>query len=85
MIKKCDDCGIEIKTVAKCWGCKYFQKVINKSPKNLPKADAYSLLAEVRADVDLAIKLSKYVHDNCKDVPHDIGLKLVEIISEHFH
>jgi hypothetical protein len=47
MIKKCDDCGIEIKTVAKCWGCEYFQKVINKSPKNLPKADSNAVLGEV--------------------------------------
>jgi len=53
-------------------------------PQNLPKADEYSLLAEVRADATLAIKLSKYVHDNCKDVPHDIGLKLEKIVSEHF-
>lgn len=42
------------------------------------------LLDEVRTDVELAVKLSKYVHDNCKEVPHDIGMKLMEIISEHF-
>ena len=34
-------------------------------------------------DGDLALKLSIYVHDTCKEVPHDIGLKLVEIIKEH--
>jgi hypothetical protein len=44
---------------------------------------SHAVLGEVRTDVDLAIKLSKYVHDNCKEVPHDIGMKLIEIISEH--
>lgn len=56
-----------------------------KGPKSaMCEANSNAVLAEVRADVELALKLSRYVHDNCKDVPHDIGLKLVEIISEHF-
>jgi len=33
----------------------------------------------------LSFKISRYVHDNCKDVPHDIGLKLIEIIKEHIN
>jgi hypothetical protein len=33
--------------------------------------------------ISLALKLSKYVHDNCKDVPHDIGLHLVQIVEEY--
>lgn len=28
----------------------------------------------------LALKLSKIVHDQCKDVPHDIGLTLADIV-----
>ena len=43
--------------------------------------DYYSLLDCL--DVELALKLSRYVHNNCKDVPHDIGLKLMEIINNH--
>jgi hypothetical protein len=43
-----------------------------------------AVLADVRSDVELALKLSKHVHDACKEVPHDIGLKLTEIVSGHF-
>ena len=32
-------------------------------------------------DVELALKLNKLVHDECKDVPHDIGLRIVELIE----
>lgn len=31
----------------------------------------------------LAMKLSKYVHDHCTGVPHDIGLKLYDIVRAH--
>ena len=34
-------------------------------------------------DVDLAIKLSKLVHDECKEVPHNIGITLTRIIEKH--
>lgn len=34
-------------------------------------------------DVNLAVKLSRYVHSVCDNVPHDIGLKLAEIIKQH--
>lgn len=33
--------------------------------------------------VNLALKLSKYVHNVCKDVPHDIGLHLEKIVAAH--
>jgi hypothetical protein len=79
MIKKCDDCGIEIKTVAKCWGCEYFQKVINKSPKNLPKADSNAVLGEVRAWVEE----NKYSH-GAFDLEVINVDDLLEYISEHF-
>lgn len=31
----------------------------------------------------LSIKLSKHVHDKCENVPHDIGLSLIEIVISH--
>ena len=31
---------------------------------------------------DLALSLSKVVHDECKDAPHDIGLKLARIVQQ---
>lgn len=30
---------------------------------------------------EIALKISKIVHDNCDNVPHDIGLKIVESLS----
>ncbi len=33
-------------------------------------------------DVDLALKLSAHVHEQCKDVPHDIGIALAKIVSK---
>ena len=35
------------------------------------------------SDVELALKLNKLVHDECKDVPHDIGLRLLGIVKEY--
>ena len=29
---------------------------------------------------DIAIRLSRYVHNTCENVPHDIGLALLEIV-----
>lgn len=34
-------------------------------------------------DVELAIALSRYVHDNCTNVPHDIGIHLAHIVDEY--
>jgi hypothetical protein len=34
-------------------------------------------------NVDLAIELSKLVHNECKDVPHDIGIRLIRIVEKH--
>jgi hypothetical protein len=33
--------------------------------------------------VELALALSKIVHDRCKDVPHDIGLILAKEVERH--
>lgn len=30
---------------------------------------------------EIALKISKIVHDNCDNVPHDIGLKIMESLS----
>ena len=32
---------------------------------------------------DLMHELSCFVHDHCEDVPHDIGIKLAEIVRKH--
>ena len=34
-----------------------------------------------RFSVELALRLNKIVHDLCKDVPHDIGIKLAEEVT----
>ena len=33
-------------------------------------------------DVEMALEFSSLVHAECKDVPHDIGLKLAEIVAQ---
>lgn len=34
-------------------------------------------------EIKLALEMNKLVHNECKDVPHDIGLKLLEIVKKH--
>lgn len=38
----------------------------------------------MRIDSELALKISRYIHDKCKDVPHDIGLCIADIIEQHY-
>lgn len=32
-------------------------------------------------DVELALKINKLIHDECKDVPHDIGLRVLQLVE----
>lgn len=34
-----------------------------------------------RYNIDLAMKISKRIHDECENVPHDIGLKVLDVIE----
>ena len=34
-------------------------------------------------EVKLALELNKVVHNECKDVPHDIGLRLLDVVKNH--
>ncbi len=34
-------------------------------------------------DVELALKINRLVHNECKDVPHDIGLRITELVNKH--
>lgn len=34
-------------------------------------------------EVKLALEMNKLVHNECKDVPHDIGLRLLEIVKRN--
>ena len=31
----------------------------------------------------LALEMNRLVHNECKDVPHDIGLRLLEIVEKY--
>lgn len=33
---------------------------------------------------EAAFEMAQFVHAECKDVPHDIGLKLMDIIEKHY-
>lgn len=37
----------------------------------------------IHFDPDLAVSLSKIVHDHCRDVPHDIGVVLALAVAKH--
>lgn len=39
--------------------------------------------AKYREEVKLALELNKMVHNECKDVPHDIGLRLLGVVKKH--
>ena len=34
-------------------------------------------------EIKLALEMNKLVHNECEDVPHDIGLKLLEIVKRN--
>jgi hypothetical protein len=34
--------------------------------------------------VNAALEMSQFVHTECENVPHDIGLKLMDIIEKHY-
>lgn len=34
-------------------------------------------------EIKLALEMNKLVHNECKDVPHDIGLRLLEVVKKH--
>ena len=34
-------------------------------------------------EVELALEMNKLVHNECKDVPHDIGLRLLDIVKKN--
>ena len=55
----------------------------NRKRSSMCETNVQPQLYEVRTGGSLANKLSNCVHDNCKDVPHDIGLKLISIVREH--
>lgn len=34
-------------------------------------------------DTELALKLNKLIRNECKEVPHDIGIRLEEVVRNH--
>jgi hypothetical protein len=34
-------------------------------------------------EIKLALEMNKLIHNECKDVPHDIGLRLLEVVKKH--
>ena len=59
-------------------------KICEKAPQNLPKQDAYLLLAEMRADLQYILSLAMDLNDEWdNDVTIEIK-KLIEKVSKHF-
>lgn len=64
-----------------CKGC-------NQQPEPaLPRREVFDSMRVVGGqpppvmDVELALELASVVHEQCKDVPHDIGITLAEIVA----
>ena len=55
-------------------------KAIDKEDDEENKMEECDL---AQMDVELALKLSKCAHELCSGVPHDIGIKLEEIVRMH--
>ena len=36
-------------------------------------------------EIELALVINKLVHDNCTNVPHDIGLRIIKIFLEKYN
>jgi hypothetical protein len=60
------------------------EKTLNNAGIKFEETPMGYVVTANNSDVDLALKLNKLVHDECKDVPHDIGLSLMEIVKEKF-
>ena len=43
----------------------------------------YAKFIKTTEDVELALKINKLVHNECKEVQHDIGLRIEEIVRLH--
>ena len=35
-------------------------------------------------NVKLALEINKLVHNECKDAPHDIGIRIEELVNTHY-
>ena len=58
---------------------------IHKMIQDAGVDDGSSLTASTCSafSVELALELSSFVHERCKDVPHDIGIHLATIAEKH--
>ena len=58
---------------------------IHKMIRDAGVDDGSSLTASTCSafSVELALELSSFVHERCKDVPHDIGIHLATIAQKH--
>lgn len=59
------------------------EKTLNNAGIKFEETPMGYVVTANNSDVELALKMNKLVHDECKDVPHDIGLRLLEIVKEY--
>jgi hypothetical protein len=61
---------------------------VGDAPEKQPRLGALGVIGGSKApgfNVDLALALSSYVHEHCKEVPHDIGIYLAIIAEEYLN
>ena len=59
------------------------EKTLNNAGIKFEETPMGYIVTANNSDVELALKMNKLVHDECKDVPHDIGLRLLEIVKKN--
>uniref|UniRef100_A0A6H2A6I7 Uncharacterized protein n=1 Tax=viral metagenome TaxID=1070528 RepID=A0A6H2A6I7_9ZZZZ len=72
----------------------FWEERFKESPQNDAEKLAVAMMTEYAdyvyakfiketMDVELALKINKLVHNECKEVPHDIGLRIEELVRLH--
>ena len=59
------------------------EKTLNNAGIKFEETPMGYVVTANNSDVELALKMNKLVHDECKDVPHDIGLRLLDIVKKN--
>jgi len=62
----------------------WISNMVSQITKMLDQFVAPGVFDNTEFDVDLALALSRIVHEECKEhIPHDIGIRLAQYVKEH--
>lgn len=76
-------CAIDIEAFLKSKGFSFKTYLEDFYIGQLEDMKDFDLYFQSQDKTDLALKINKFVHDNCENVSHDIGLRIVDLIDNH--